>query len=164
VQALVFIAGWMPDEGESIQQLLESKVFGDSLVPAALRPVPFTDADGSEVVDLYLDREFFPEAFAADVDPDTAAVIAVTQRPWSGAAAATPSGPARVAFNPVVVPARHRGSRHSACGTALHGQAWERANGGGGGLACVHGVAARGRDAADPERRRRDEPQPGVTV
>jgi pimeloyl-ACP methyl ester carboxylesterase len=94
VQALVFIAGWMPDEGESIQQLLESKVFGDSLVPAALRPVPFTDADGSEVVDLYLDRELFPEAFAADVDPDTAAVIAVTQRPWSGAAAATPSGPA----------------------------------------------------------------------
>jgi pimeloyl-ACP methyl ester carboxylesterase len=94
VQALVFIAGWMPDEGESIQQLLESKVFGDSLVPAALRPVPFTDADGSEVVDLYLDRELFPEAFAADVDPDTAAVIAVTPRPWSGAAAATPSGPA----------------------------------------------------------------------
>jgi pimeloyl-ACP methyl ester carboxylesterase len=94
VQALVFIAGWMPDEGESIQQLLESEVFGDSLVPAALRPVPFTDADGSEVVDLYLDRGLFPEAFAADVDPDTAAVMAATQRPWSGAAAATPSGPA----------------------------------------------------------------------
>jgi hypothetical protein len=84
VQALVFIAGWMPDEGESIQQLLESKVFGDSLVPAALRPVPFTDADGSEVVDLYLDGEFFPEAFAADVDPDTAAVIAVTSDPGAG--------------------------------------------------------------------------------
>src|SRR5215211_2771492 len=61
VQALVFIAGWMPDEGESIQQLLESKVFGDSLVPAALRPVPFTDAD-----------------------PDTAAVIAVTSDPGAG--------------------------------------------------------------------------------
>ena len=29
VQALVFIAGWMPDEGESIQQLLESEAFGD---------------------------------------------------------------------------------------------------------------------------------------
>ena len=67
VQALVFIAGWMPDEGESIQQLLESEVFGDSLVPAALRPVPFTNPDGSEGVDLYLDRELFPEAFAADV-------------------------------------------------------------------------------------------------
>jgi pimeloyl-ACP methyl ester carboxylesterase len=92
VQALVFIAGWMPDEGESIQQLLEAEVFGDSLVPAALRPVPFTNPDGSEGVDLYLDRELFPEAFAADVDPETAAVMAATQRPWSGAAA-TPSGP-----------------------------------------------------------------------
>jgi pimeloyl-ACP methyl ester carboxylesterase len=93
VQALVFIAGWMPDEGESIQQLLEAEAFGDSLVPAALRPVPFNNPDGSEGVDLYLDRDLFPEAFAADVDPETAAVMAATQRPWSGAAAATPSGP-----------------------------------------------------------------------
>ena len=93
VQALVFIAGWMPDEGESIQQLLEAEAFGDSLVPAALRPVPFKNPDGSEGVDLYLDRDLFPETFAADVDPDAAAVMAATQRPWSGAAAATPSGP-----------------------------------------------------------------------
>ena len=33
VQALVFVAGWMPDEGESIQQLLEAEAFADSLVP-----------------------------------------------------------------------------------------------------------------------------------
>jgi hypothetical protein len=92
-QALVFIAGWMPDEGESIEQLLESEAFGDSLVPAALRPVPFKNPDGSEGVDLYLDRDLFPETFAADVDPERAAVMAATQRPWSGAAAATPSGP-----------------------------------------------------------------------
>ena len=94
VQALVFVNGWMPDEGESIQQLLGSEVFADSLVPAALRPVPFTNPDGSEGVDLYLDRDLFPEAFAADVDPGTAGVMAATQRPWSGAGAATPSGPA----------------------------------------------------------------------
>jgi pimeloyl-ACP methyl ester carboxylesterase len=61
VQALVFVAGWMPDEGESIQQLLEAEAFGDSLVPGALRPVPFTNPDGSEGVDLYLDRELFPD-------------------------------------------------------------------------------------------------------
>jgi hypothetical protein len=86
VQALVFIAGWMPDEGESIQQLSEAEAFGDSLVPAALRPVPFENPDGSEGVDLYLDRELFPETFAADVDPETARVMAATQRPWSGVA------------------------------------------------------------------------------
>jgi pimeloyl-ACP methyl ester carboxylesterase len=95
VQALVFIDGWMPDEGESIQQLFEeSEVFAGSLVPAAIRPMPFTNPDGSEGVDLYLDRELFPEAFAADIDRETAAVMAATQRPWSGAAYAGPSGPA----------------------------------------------------------------------
>jgi pimeloyl-ACP methyl ester carboxylesterase len=62
VQALVFCNGWMPDEGESIQQLFESGgPFAGSLVPAAIRPVPFTNPDGSEGVDLYLDRELFPE-------------------------------------------------------------------------------------------------------
>jgi pimeloyl-ACP methyl ester carboxylesterase len=95
VQALVFCNGWMPDEGESIQQLFESGgPFAGSLAPAAIRPVPFTNPDGSEGVDLWLDRELFPEAFCADVDPETAKVMAATQRPWSGAAYAGPSGPA----------------------------------------------------------------------
>jgi len=90
----VFCNGWMPDEGESIQQLFESGgPFAGSLVPAAIRPVPFTNPDGSEGVDLWLDRELFPEAFAADVDPEMAKVMAATQRPWSGAGYAGPSGP-----------------------------------------------------------------------
>jgi hypothetical protein len=39
----------MPDEGESIQQLFENvEVFAGSLVPAALRQVPFTNPDGSQ--------------------------------------------------------------------------------------------------------------------
>jgi pimeloyl-ACP methyl ester carboxylesterase len=45
-------------------------------------------------VDLCLDRELFPAVFAPDVDAETAAVMAATQRPWSGAGYATPSGPA----------------------------------------------------------------------
>jgi pimeloyl-ACP methyl ester carboxylesterase len=90
----VFCNGWMPDEGESVQQLFENlEVFAGGLVPAALRQVPFTNPDGSEGVDLYLDREAFPEASCADVDPETAGVMAATQRPWSGAGYATPSGP-----------------------------------------------------------------------
>jgi pimeloyl-ACP methyl ester carboxylesterase len=153
VQALVFVAGWMPDEGESIQQLLESEVFADSLVPAALRPVPFTNLDGSEGVDLYLDHEAFPETFAAEVDPETGrgdgGDAATVERRRRGHAL----GPAGVAVHPVVVPAGHRGPSHSAGGTAIHGRAWERADRRGGGLARVHGVAAGGRDAADPERR-----------
>jgi len=93
VQALVLLNGWMPDEGESIQQLIESPIFEGSLGPAAIRPVPFTNPDGSDGVDLYLDRDAFREAFAGDVDADTASVMAATQRPWSAGAAATPSGP-----------------------------------------------------------------------
>jgi pimeloyl-ACP methyl ester carboxylesterase len=118
LQALVFCNGWMPDEGESIQQLFEeSEVFAGSLVPAAIRPVPFTNPDGSEGVDLYLDRELFPEAFAADVDPETAKVMAATQRPWSGAGTPGPrarrgGGPSRRGtwWAPRTEPSRRRGS------------------------------------------------------
>src|SRR4051794_29040821 len=91
VKALVYFNGWMPDEGESIQQLLER--FEGSLVGPAIRPVPFTGPDGSEGADLYLDPEAFHEAFAADVDRATADVMAAAQRPWNGAAFGAPSGP-----------------------------------------------------------------------
>jgi pimeloyl-ACP methyl ester carboxylesterase len=92
VKALVYFNGWMCDEGESQQQLLER--FEGSLVGPSIRPVPFTGPDGSEGADLYLDRDAFREAFAADVDPETAAVMAAAQRPYAAAAfAATPSAP-----------------------------------------------------------------------
>jgi pimeloyl-ACP methyl ester carboxylesterase len=91
VKALVYFNGWMPDEGESIQELLER--FEGSLVGPAIRPVPFTSQDGSEGADLYLDAEAFHEAFAADVDRATSDVMAATQRPWNGAALGAPSGP-----------------------------------------------------------------------
>ena len=92
VQALVYFNGWMCDEGESQQQLLER--FEGSLVGPSVRPVPFTAPDGSEGADLYLAPEAFGDAFAADIDPEQAAVMAATQRPYAAAAfAAAPSGP-----------------------------------------------------------------------
>jgi pimeloyl-ACP methyl ester carboxylesterase len=91
VQALVYFNGWMTDEGESQQELLER--FEGSLVGPAVRPVPFTGPDGSEGADLFLDPEAFREAFAADVDPETAAVMAAAQRPFAAAAFGGPSGP-----------------------------------------------------------------------
>ena len=92
MQALVFFNGWLCDEGESQQQLLER--FEGSLVGPSIRPVPFTGPDGSEGADLYLAQEAFRETFAADVDPETAAVMAAAHRPYAAAAfAATPSGP-----------------------------------------------------------------------
>jgi pimeloyl-ACP methyl ester carboxylesterase len=92
VKALVYFNGWMCDQGESQQELLER--FEGSLVGPSIRPVPFTGPDGSEGADLYLDPEAFREAFAADVDAETAAVMAAAQRPYAAAAfAAAPSGP-----------------------------------------------------------------------
>ncbi len=55
VRALVYFNGWMCDEGESQQQLLER--FEGSRVGPSIRPVPFTNPDGSEGADLYLDPE-----------------------------------------------------------------------------------------------------------
>jgi len=92
VKALVYLNGWMCDEGESQQQLLER--FEGSLVGPSIRPVPYTGPDGTEGADLYLDPAAFRETFAADVDPQTAAVMAAAQRPYAAAAfAGTPSGP-----------------------------------------------------------------------
>lgn len=87
VRALVFLSGWLPDEGESIQQLFDQS--GGSPGGAAIRPVELPGGPP----DLYLDTEQFADVFAADVDPATSAVMAVTQRPWSGAAFGEPSGP-----------------------------------------------------------------------
>src|SRR5690242_16648053 len=92
VRALVYLNGWMCDEGETQEQLLER--FEGSLVGPSIRPVPFTGPDGSQGTDLLLSQEAFREAFAADVDPETAAVMAAAQRPYAAAAfAAAPSGP-----------------------------------------------------------------------
>ena len=92
VRALVYFNGWMCDEGESQQLLLEK--FEGSLVGPSIGPVPFTNTDGSEGADLYLAPEAFRQAFAADVDAETAAVMAAAQRPYAVAAfAATPSAP-----------------------------------------------------------------------
>jgi pimeloyl-ACP methyl ester carboxylesterase len=67
-------------------------------------------------VDLYLDREAFPEAFAADVDPETArgdgGDPATVERRRGGHTL----GPAGVVVHPVVVAAGHRGPSHPAGG------------------------------------------------
>jgi pimeloyl-ACP methyl ester carboxylesterase len=55
--------------------------------------VPYTNADGSGGVDLYIDRDRFRAAFAGDVDPATADVMAAAQRPFAEAAFNAPSGP-----------------------------------------------------------------------
>jgi len=72
VAALVYIAAFAPDAGESVNTLIADPPPG-APVPPILPP-----QNGF----LFLDKEKFPASFAADVDPDLAAFMADAQVPW----------------------------------------------------------------------------------
>jgi pimeloyl-ACP methyl ester carboxylesterase len=85
VAGLVYVAGFAPDEGESITDLqgrFPSLAMGNFLLP---RPLP----DGG--VELSVDPERFHDIFCADVPDDQAAFMAHAQRPVSAAAFADPA-------------------------------------------------------------------------
>ena len=72
VDALVYIAAFAPDTGESVNSLIADPPPG-APVPPILPP-----EDGF----LFLDRDKFAASFAADVDPALAAFMADSQVPW----------------------------------------------------------------------------------
>jgi len=72
VAALVYIAAFVPDKGESVNTLIEGFP-KDGPQPPILPP-----QDGF----LFLDREKFHDSFAADVDAESAAFMADSQVPW----------------------------------------------------------------------------------
>jgi pimeloyl-ACP methyl ester carboxylesterase len=72
VAALVYIAAFAPDEGESVETLIADPRPG-APVPPILPP-----QDGF----LLLDREKFHASFAADVSAEEAAFMADSQVPW----------------------------------------------------------------------------------
>ncbi|HEX6434730.1 MAG TPA: alpha/beta hydrolase [Gemmatimonadales bacterium] len=77
VVALVYIAGWIPDKGESVSSLIENLIPPSAPAPPILPP-----QDGF----LLLDKTKFPTAFAGDVDPERAGFMADAQVPWGLAA------------------------------------------------------------------------------
>lgn len=81
VKALVFVAAFAPDQGESALALT-GKFPGSTLPPALAAPVKLPD--GGE--DLYVQQDKFPQQFAADVPPGQAQAMAATQRPINAAA------------------------------------------------------------------------------
>jgi len=86
VKALVYVAAFIPDKGESAPSLSEK--FPGSTLGSALRPVPVALPDGSEETDYYIDQAGFHRQFAADVPRNTADLMAVTQRPVTASALA----------------------------------------------------------------------------
>ncbi|RWO22143.1 alpha/beta hydrolase [Mesorhizobium sp.] len=72
VKAVVYIAAFAPDKGESVSSLIANPPAG-APVPPILPPV-----DGF----LFLDKGKFAASFAADVDADMASFMADSQVPW----------------------------------------------------------------------------------
>lgn len=86
VKALVYVAAFAPDRGESSLSL--SARFPGSTLGGAIVPVERTGG----VRDLFIERDKFHAQFAADVPEDQADLMAATQRPVTEAALAEPSG------------------------------------------------------------------------
>lgn len=88
IKALVYVAGFMPETGES--SLTLSGKFPGSTLGEALSPVPLSDGGR----DLYIQPAKFHAQFAADLPAGEARLMAATQRPVTEAALAEPSGDA----------------------------------------------------------------------
>jgi pimeloyl-ACP methyl ester carboxylesterase len=86
VKALVYVAGFAPESGESAVELA-GRFPGSTLGPAL---APFTLPSGGN--DLYIRQDVFWTQFAADVPEDQAALMATTQRPVTEAALTDGSG------------------------------------------------------------------------
>jgi pimeloyl-ACP methyl ester carboxylesterase len=82
VQALVYVDAFIPQQGDTVQQLAGAQP-GSGLDPnTAINAVPLQDASGNVVdVDLYVKPAMFRELFAAGTPAKAAAVLAASQRP-----------------------------------------------------------------------------------
>ena len=79
VKALVYIAAFVPDIGETQAELI-NKFPGSEVLPVSV-PIPYTKPDGTTGTDLYLSKDG-QAAFAADVSTDTFRILQATQRPF----------------------------------------------------------------------------------
>jgi pimeloyl-ACP methyl ester carboxylesterase len=92
VVGLVYVAAFLPDEGETLLSLAEQAT--DSLIGPALRPTQFPTGDSAAPgTEFYVDPASFTSVVAADLPAEQAAVLAASQRPASDKTFGEPSGP-----------------------------------------------------------------------
>jgi pimeloyl-ACP methyl ester carboxylesterase len=84
VKALVYIAAFLPDTGESSIGLTNK--FPGSTLGDVVDPVNYTLPDGSQGTDVYIKPDKFRHQFAADVPAAKARLMAAGQRPVAAAA------------------------------------------------------------------------------
>jgi pimeloyl-ACP methyl ester carboxylesterase len=92
VVGLVFVAAFAPDEGERLGEVAsESK---DSILNTAQVQYNYPTGPGGETaVEFGINPALIREVFAADLPPETTALMAVTQRPVAAAAFSDVCGP-----------------------------------------------------------------------
>lgn len=88
VKALVYIAAFVPDVGETQADLI-NKFPGSEVLPVSV-PVQYTKADGTTGTDLYLSKDG-QAAFAADISTADFQVLQATQRPFDAASFTFPT-------------------------------------------------------------------------
>jgi pimeloyl-ACP methyl ester carboxylesterase len=86
VTALVYVAGFALQQGESCADA--SALAPGSTLSDTLQRVPTGDGG----TDLYIDQSRYHQQFAADLDADTATLMAVTQRPVTEVGLTAPAG------------------------------------------------------------------------
>ncbi|MEQ6027908.1 alpha/beta hydrolase [Streptomyces salinarius] len=84
VKALVYIAAFAPQVGESALEL--SNKFPGSTLGATLNSVSFPLSGGGTGTDLYIKADKFHDQFAADVPTSVTDLMAATQRPVTASA------------------------------------------------------------------------------
>ena len=88
VKALVYIAAFVPDVGETQGELID-KYPGSEVLPVSV-PVTYTKADGTTGTDLYLSADG-QAAFCADISKGAFQLLHATQRPFDAASFTYPT-------------------------------------------------------------------------
>ena len=90
VRGLVYVGAFIPDEGETLQNLADQAT--DSKVLPALRPMQYPTTPGSAPdSEFTIDAASFHEVFCADLPAAQAAILAVSQRPLAGVSFGEPT-------------------------------------------------------------------------
>ncbi|MFD9688969.1 alpha/beta fold hydrolase [Kitasatospora sp. NPDC059146] len=97
VTALVFVAAFVPEEGESCSDL-DARYGGPAAritqpLPLPVPPGEIPGCDGLPNIELLIDPSQFGTMFAPDVDAETASGLAASQRPVALAALTEKAGP-----------------------------------------------------------------------
>jgi pimeloyl-ACP methyl ester carboxylesterase len=91
VKALVYVAAYAPDQGETVGGL-GAMIPGGLIGPSTLDITPFPTADGQTALEGTIKTDVFHKIFAADLPRSQTDVMAVSQRPAALAALSDPSG------------------------------------------------------------------------